>query len=292
MAKKAAQPAHLKAIHRDIITWLDSDQSPGYNKINAISTHIFIANWDHACDLNVLKDNSIKAVLTIENKPFPEDKRKALEKKNIHYLFLELDDLPNENIMRSMKVENQEITLVEYAYHYILQHVSQKQNVLIHCAAGVSRSPTFVAYYYLRRLYELNFKKDMIETLNLLSQQHYYIKKILEFIKLHRPAININPGFVAQLVQIEHNAKVMFANLIGKEAQKIREAANKKLKDGEDLLPVYEEPSQPNLEVDIRAVFYKPGDPESAIAIDQPQTTKLQYDKLVDLPTLINEVLG
>jgi len=288
MAKKS-QPPHLVALHKDIVRWLDGNQSPGYNKVNAISTHIFIANWDHAVDLAVLKEHSIKAVLTIENKPFPEDKQKALDKKGISYLFLELDDMPSENIMKPMKVQGKEITLAEYAYYYILQHVSQKQNVMVHCAAGVSRSATFVAYYYLRRLYELSFKKDMIETLNLLSQQQYYIKKILEFIKLHRPAINPNPGFVAQLIQIEHNAKIMFTRLIGEEAQKIREQANKDLKEGEDLLPVFEEPSQPNLEVDIRTVFYKPGEPETEIPTT-PKTPKLQYDKLKDLPALIQEV--
>lgn len=289
MSKKV--PTHLKAIHKDIVEWLDSNQSPGYNKINAISTHIFISNWDNAYDLNVLKENSIKAVLTIETKPFPDDKQKALEKKNIDYLYLELDDNPNENIMRMSKVNNKEFSLVEMAYHYIFNHVSQKKNVLIHCAAGVSRSTTFLAYYYLRRFYEINFKKDMIGTLNLLTEQHYYIKKILEFIKMHRPATNPNPGFVWQLITIEHNAKQMFSRLISEEAKKIRETANKDLKEGDDLLPVFEEPKKPNMEADIRAVFYRPGEPEPDLPTEQVKT-QIKYDKLSELPSLIQEVLN
>lgn len=53
-------------------------------------------------------------------------------------------------------------------------------NILVHCLAGVSRSPTIVAAY-------LMFKKRL------------RYKEALAIIKQTRPFVNPNPGFIEQL---------------------------------------------------------------------------------------------
>lgn len=56
----------------------------------------------------------------------------------------------------------------------------EKGNILVHCLAGVSRSPTIVAAY-------LMYKKKL------------RYKEALAIIKQTRPFVNPNPGFIEQL---------------------------------------------------------------------------------------------
>jgi protein-tyrosine phosphatase len=56
----------------------------------------------------------------------------------------------------------------------------EKGNILIHCLAGVSRSPTIVAAY-------------------LMYKRKWRYKQALALIKQTRPFVNPNPGFIEQL---------------------------------------------------------------------------------------------
>lgn len=68
----------------------------------------------------------------------------------------------------------------ETTFNYIENELSKGNNVLVHCAAGVSRSATIVVAYLIKK-YKWSYNKA------------------LDFVKAKRPCINPNLGFVMQL---------------------------------------------------------------------------------------------
>lgn len=90
------------------------------------------------------------------------------------HLYLPLDDHPSENIGKYL----------ERAYEFIKAHHDRDLPVLIHCAAGMSRSATVAAYYMMR--------KYGLSTLQALA-----------LLKSRRAIIRPNDGFLQELVQRE-----------------------------------------------------------------------------------------
>ena len=276
----AKPPSHLQALHKRIIKYLDDNAGPGYHSFSQITTHIFISNWEHACDIKILKENSVKAVLTISLNDFTPDLKKSLASTRIEQLNIAIDDTPQAEIRPHL----------ESAYNFIHKHVSEKRNILIHCQAGVSRSPTFVIYYLMRRLYMTNFMRSMAETYNLIGQHNYHIEEILKFIKLRRPAVNPNPGFIWQLLVIEHNIKLIHSKMINEQATKIREKAQKSLGENEELAEIFMEPKVPNLQMDLRAIFHD--EPAEETKPAKPDAPKPKFDNVKDFPAVVKSVLS
>ncbi|XP_032680144.1 dual specificity protein phosphatase 19 [Odontomachus brunneus] len=92
---------------------------------------------------------------------------------DIRYYNCDLLDLPESNIMLSMK------KCVD------IIHANRRENILVHCNAGVSRSPTIIIAY-LMIMMELSYKEA-------------YDK-----VKKARSCIKPNDGFVKQLQSIEN----------------------------------------------------------------------------------------
>ena len=114
------------------------------NEINEIIPHLYISNWDSSNDITKLENNNIEAVITIETRNKPTSILDYYKKNNIHFLFLYLDDYPNENIYKYFDI----------SYKFIKDHISKNKNVLVHCHAGVSRSSTLILNYMLRTYYK------------------------------------------------------------------------------------------------------------------------------------------
>jgi atypical dual specificity phosphatase len=89
---------------------------------------------------------------------------------------LGLDDTPQENLFRVL--EPSRLLIIE------ILNMNPKNKILIHCAAGISRSASIVIYYIqceLRCAYE----------------------EALEFVRKKRPIVNPNIGFEKSLKSIE-----------------------------------------------------------------------------------------
>jgi protein-tyrosine phosphatase len=84
---------------------------------------------------------------------------------------LEIEDSPFQDIQPS----------ILSSLEFILDSQKEKEkNILIHCAAGISRSPTIVLAY-LMKYHEMN------------------LNDALRFVQEKRPIIHPNPGFQKQL---------------------------------------------------------------------------------------------
>lgn len=71
---------------------------------------------------------------------------------------------------------------------FISEHIAQGHGVLVHCAAGRSRSATLVAAY-------------------LMLEYQWPATKALQLVKERRPCIQPNEGFLQQLINLEKAKK-------------------------------------------------------------------------------------
>ncbi|XP_015121968.1 dual specificity protein phosphatase 19 [Diachasma alloeum] len=130
-----------------------------------VAPGVFLSSQDPVFSLEILKENDIKSILSLGIEPdvkFP----------SISYSFVEILDIPEFRIADA---------LVE-CLKVIRNH--RDENILVHCNAGVSRSPTVVIAYLMR---EVN-----------LSFQEAFDK-----VKRARPCVRPNEGFVKQLKELE-----------------------------------------------------------------------------------------
>jgi len=134
-----------------------------------IIEHLYLGSQD-CCTQKVLIDYNINYVLSVGID--------ALEKfDNATYKFIHCLDLPETNIIALFLTD---------AFEFIRHAISENCNVLIHCNAGVSRSPSIVIAY-------LMYEKKLSYT------------DAFTLVKNQRACIRPNDGFTAQLKKF--NAK-------------------------------------------------------------------------------------
>ena len=130
-----------------------------------------------------VKNNNISYIISIL-----EDKYDWKLPEGIYHYQLILMDAPNQNINY----------LFNLGINVIKQAQIEKKKVLIHCRAGMSRSVTLLASYFLR--YGLN------DNLSPTTEE------VLDFIKMKRGCICPNYGFLAQLLEYENLLKELYSN--------------------------------------------------------------------------------
>ena len=142
---------------------------------NEIVPNLFLSGADVATDIELLKSKFITHIVnctsTINN----------MYEKEIKYLKVPIDDLPNVNIL---KYFNEAFEFIDNALLY--DKNGKNNNVLVHCHAGVSRSASIIIGYLL--------KKRLFVT----------YRDAYEHVKSSRPIICPNPGFVTQLKHYEY----------------------------------------------------------------------------------------
>ncbi|EZA55986.1 hypothetical protein DMN91_002669 [Ooceraea biroi] len=145
------------------------DEKPDLHVANIIPG-LYLSSQDPAVCFNILKEHEIRHVLSI-GISVPE------KFDGIQYYFCDLLDLPETNIIPSIK---KCIDIIR---------TRRKENILVHCNAGVSRSPAIVIAYLM--------------TTMKLSYDEAYDK-----VKEARSSIRPNDGFVKQLRSIENTTFV------------------------------------------------------------------------------------
>jgi atypical dual specificity phosphatase len=134
--------------------------------ITEILPSLFIGGYGGAMNEILLQKYNIKTIITLNKKlKLPHSDNYKYE----YYLY-DMDDVPS----FSIKVYFNEITDI------IHDSIEKKNNVLIHCYCGVSRSVSFCIAY-------------LIKYCNMTLVQSY------EFIRTKRPIIEPNDGFIKQL---------------------------------------------------------------------------------------------
>ena len=131
------------------------------NSINQITETIYLGNIDAAFDVKMLKKLGIKKVLTVMSgfgNQYPE-------RAFIHKTIDILDDY--------------ETNIIQY-FKECISFIDGRDKVFVHCAAGMSRSPTIVIAY-------LMWKKQLL------------LNEAIELVKSKRPEISPNLNFMKQL---------------------------------------------------------------------------------------------
>lgn len=170
--------SNLPSVHEDDLkTNNNSYYSSRYAaKIDLIIPRIYLSDDNAARNLNLLTQNNITHILNLTTN-IPN----KYEKNNIKYKKLVILDFESQNISQYFSEANEFIddALKE----------NEKNNVLVHCNAGISRSSSFVIAYLMH--------KKMFKT----------YKQALKHVRKSRPIVSPNKGFEKQLISLECNIK-------------------------------------------------------------------------------------
>ena len=138
--------------------------------MNYIIDNIYLGDRFAAANLENLKKNNITTVVNCAREV-------VSNYTDIRYIELSLEDYEDEKIFPKFEV----------AYKFIKKH--PENNILVHCAAGMSRSASVVIYYLMKE-----YKWDFETCLN--------------YTKERRPVVSLNPGYEQQLTEYyEKNLK-------------------------------------------------------------------------------------
>jgi len=129
-----------------------------------ITKKIYLGSYDDARNLNKLSHLGITHILNT-----------AIEIPNFYpnyfkYLRLNLDDISQQNLY----------PVLDKSYKFIDNVVNNDGKILVHCAAGISRSSSIVIYYLMKRY-------------------NWDYGRAYNYVKSHRKIINPNNGFCRQL---------------------------------------------------------------------------------------------
>lgn len=151
------------------------------NEINEIIPHLYLSNWFTSNNTEVLNKYKIKAVITLETRPKPDNVLIYYKKYGIDNMYISLPDSPDANITQYF----------DKTYDFINKHISKGENVLVHCMAGVSRSSTIVLNYIIRKMYENN---------EVTTCPCRLLNEVMDYVRTKRPVVNPNDGFMKQLL--------------------------------------------------------------------------------------------
>lgn len=120
--------------------------------------------------------------ITILYLPYYDITRQNLWEKNENHVSIfksTSSNIEHQQIEQQLNIYNKK-PLIEIGYHFINKAVSEKENILIHCMAGISRSISVTAYYLMKK-YHMNFSNS------------------INFIKKKRSIAKPNDSFKSQL---------------------------------------------------------------------------------------------
>ena len=170
------------SIKKDFVWWAleyDAKFSNETFDANLIIDRIWLGSMRSAMNQQGLQENSIKYILTVA--------ADLVERVSEQVL------LENGNACQEHAI----LEICDNFYDNILEHLEPALNfiddcllapdgghILVHCAAGVSRSATVVIAY-------------------LMTRKHLTYSAALELVKSNRPVVNPNIGFALQLAELE-----------------------------------------------------------------------------------------
>ena len=135
--------------------------------MNYIIDNIYLGDSEAASNEENLKKYNIDTVVNCAQEL-------TSEYKDLRFIELKLYDVPEQKLLPKFEV----------AYNFIKKN--SKNNILIHCVAGASRSASLVAFYIMREL-------------------RWDYESAYLFIKAKRPVIEPNSGFAEQLREYYYN---------------------------------------------------------------------------------------
>ncbi len=152
-------------------------------KYSLINNGIFIGNVHSVIgsvkDQDILEERNIKVVIS------------ALTEEEYEDYMIAKEDFPDCEWHRLVidDDESEEISKYFFEVHKVISGaITNNKNVIVHCAAGMSRSPTLVIAY-------------------LMVENKWSYEEAFNYIKKKRPIVEPNIGFVKQLKDLENTLK-------------------------------------------------------------------------------------
>lgn len=154
------------------------DEKPDL-QVAKVASGLFLSSQDPVFSQQLLQENDIKSVLSLGIPP-------AVKFEGVSYFFVEILDVP----------EFQIAGVIDKCVEVMRHH--RDENILVHCNAGVSRSPAVVIAY-------------------LMIEEDLSFDEALDRVKTVRPCVRPNDGFVKQLRDLKPkkscaNCKIPFFN--------------------------------------------------------------------------------
>ncbi|CAF1328022.1 unnamed protein product [Rotaria magnacalcarata] len=146
--------------------------SPNFDLQHYPMTHIidglFIGSESNARNLEELSSTQIRHIVNVTSHV------PAYHSDQFNYYHISADDTQKQNLLNHF----------DQAYKFIHKAIENNEKVLVHCVAGISRSPAIVISF-LMRYAQMN------------------MKDAYEFVKKKRPIVSPNINFMGQLLQYE-----------------------------------------------------------------------------------------
>ncbi|KAL2814148.1 protein-tyrosine phosphatase-like protein [Aspergillus granulosus] len=150
-----------------------SDGKPGGF---VIPEFLYLGPASLASDLSFLSSHQITTILSIGKSPHRK------------FETISTDDGPREITYHRLNLKDEENSdikpCVESACAILNRVLDSKSRVLVHCSAAISRSPTIVVAYLMKK-YRLSLQQSLDRVIAV------------------RPVVSPNPGFLAQLQEME-----------------------------------------------------------------------------------------
>ena len=137
-----------------------------------IDTGIYLGNIDHATTKSVVQEAGINVIINCT------ESLQSIEFDGVEFHRVSIKDSISEDAAR----------FFDETSDLIDAYLADGKKILIHCAAGISRSPTILAAYLMR-------------------SRGMSCDEALEFIRRARPIVDPNLGFVIQLCAYEARLK-------------------------------------------------------------------------------------
>ncbi|KAK4880152.1 hypothetical protein RN001_008298 [Aquatica leii] len=143
--------------------------------LNTIEPNFLLGNLSAATDISTIMKYKITHILTIDTCPLP---RQVLELKHLTTKFIQLSDLPKEDLLKHLDETR-----------VFIDDGLKNGVVLVHCYYGVSRSATVVIAYIMHK-YRLSYS----EALKKFSNQTYrpqFQQNQFQFKQFYKPPSNV-----------------------------------------------------------------------------------------------------
>jgi protein-tyrosine phosphatase len=147
--------------------------------MSKITSNLYLGNFPGLYNHDWFRKHNIRIVIDLidygmQHNPNPQEKNHAIQ-----YYHFPLKDVSGENLFKYYPQIDKILTDAE----------NRGINVYVHCVVGMSRSPSIVIAYLMKR-----HKKPF--------------KEVYEYVKNRRSIVRPNPGFVNQLLNWQKYLKI------------------------------------------------------------------------------------
>jgi dual specificity MAP kinase phosphatase len=160
------------SIFNDTSTPILSNTNLENYPMTEILNGLFIGSESNAQNLDELSSEHIRYIINVTSHV------PLYHSEQFHYYHIPADDTQKQNLL----------DYFDEAYKFILNAIENNEKILVHCVAGISRSPAIVISFLMR-------------------YAHMNMNDAYEFVKTKRSIVSPNLNFMGQLLQYEKKLK-------------------------------------------------------------------------------------